>query len=355
LPALSIGSRVQQLGVRLLVSIVMPCFNVADTVSRTIRSVCNQTFTSFELLAVDDGSVDRTVDIIRDRTYRHMPAQAQLRVLSQENRGPGAARNRGMSEARGEIIAFLDADDLWSPEYLATVAAAFHRLPQLDALASNSWDLLRGGYHLNVERHRNDEVLIIDDFFKAVLQGTMVVRTSGISIRRSVVSRVGCMREDLLRSQDREYWARLAASQVCWGFSPEPLVVYNGMRAKSVSNNESRFVNVPSPEMWSREIWPLLDSSMQDGFRGWYMERAREMCREALQAGLDDQARATAKEALSRAADRHDTLFFLAVRHTPKKINRFVWPAGAWAKGLLRKARGTRGLTHTVSDMPSQP
>ncbi len=333
----------------------MPCFNVADTISRTIRSVCNQTFTGFELLAVDDGSVDKTVEIIRDRAHQHMPARAELRVLSQENRGPGAARNRGMSEARGDVIAFLDADDLWSPEYLATVAAAFQSLPHLDALASNSWDLLPGGYHLNVKRPRNDEVLIIDDFFKAVLQGTMVVRTSGISIRRSVVSRVGHMREDLLRSQDREYWARLAASRVCWGFSPEPLVVYNGMRTKSVSNNESRFVKVPSPEMWSREVWPLLDSSMHDGFRGWYMERAREMCREALQAGLDDQARATAKEALSRAADCRDTLFFLAVRYAPRKVNRFVWPAGSRVKSLFRKAGGARDLTHVMSDSPNQP
>lgn len=162
------------------------------------------------------------------------------------------------------------------------------------------------------------------------------------------------MREDLRRSQDKEYWARLAASRVRWGFSPEPLVIYNGLRVESVSRNEMRFVNIPSPEMWSSDIWPLLDSEMRDGFRVWYMERAREMCREALQEGVDDQARITAAEALLRATDRRDTFYFLAVRYAPKRINRIVWPAGSWVKSLTRRARGAPDVTHAPPDSPNR-
>lgn len=328
----------------------MPCFNVADTIERTIRAVCDQTFTDFELLAVDDGSEDETVQIILDCAGKYMPTPAQVRILSQRNSGPGAARNRGMREARGDLIAFLDADDLWSREYLAAVTAAFEKYPELDSLACNSWDLHAGGYDLNVET-RSDALLLVEDFFKAVQTKTMVVRTSGVTIRRSVVESVGYMREDLRRSQDKEYWARLAASGVRWGFLPEPLVLYNGLRAQSVSRNESRFTNVPSPEMWSRDIWPLLKPDMVGGFREWHLQRAKGICRECLQAGLDRQARATAREALMRTSDWRSGLFFLAVRLDLGKVYRLLQPVGARAKRLITKMRGGEPAAHPEFDL----
>jgi len=333
----------------LLISVVMPCFNVADSVARTIKSVCDQTFADFELLAIDDGSVDETVQIIQDYADKCMPTSAQVRIILQENSGPGAARNRGMREARGDLIAFLDADDLWHSRYLATVAATFERYPQLDALACNSWDLSTGGYYLNVEAGR-DAVMLIEDFFDAVQTETMVVRTSGVTIRRSVVASVGYMREDLRRSQDKEYWARLAASRVRWGFLPEPLVVYNGQRGQSVTRNESRFANLPSPETWSRDIWPLLHPDMVDGFREWHLRRARGICRECLQAGRDHQARAAAREALIRATDWRNRLFFYAVRFGPGRVYRLVHPVISWSKRLIHKVRGTESVAQSELD-----
>lgn len=245
-----------------------------------------------------------------------------------------------MSQGRGDLIAFLDADDVWSPEYLATVAGVFERFPQVDALASNAWDVYPDGCHLALEP-RNDTAFIIEDYFKARLDRTIVVRTSGVTMRRSVASRVGYMREDLLRSQDTEYWARLAASGICWGFSPEPLVFYDRVGARSLSRGLGWYINVPSPEMWSRDIWPLLDSSMHESFRKVYLRRAKGYCREYIRAGLDNEARTTAKEALSRATGCGNTLFFLAVRFGPSNLYRLVWRGGSWVKGLLRDTRRT--------------
>jgi glycosyltransferase involved in cell wall biosynthesis len=329
----------------------MPCFNVAKTVTATLASVCDQTFTDFELLAIDDGSSDNTVGVIVDYAQQHMPATAQLRVLSQENRGAGAARNLGMSQARGDLIAFVDADDRWSRDYLATVAAVCESFPQVEALASNSWDECPDGYYLNVKT-KNDAVLIIEDLFKALLDGTVLVRTSGVTIRRSAISAAGYMREDLRRGQDYEYWSRLAASGVCWGFSPKPLVFYDGVRAESLSRNQSRFRNAASPETWSRDVWPLLDPSMRRSFQEWYLRYARSLCWEELQVGLDCEARATAKEAFPRATGCHNTLFLLAVRFVPGWIHRLVWRSGSRMKRFARSVYRVLLIRESTAETP---
>lgn len=96
------------------ISIIMPVYNVEKFLQKTIRSVQNQTFTDFEVICVDDGSTDRSVEIIQE-TARE---DSRFSLLEQKNAGAGAARNYGFSFARGEYAIFLDSDDLFSPELL---------------------------------------------------------------------------------------------------------------------------------------------------------------------------------------------------------------------------------------------
>ncbi len=94
------------------VSVIIPLFNKAPYILRALESVRRQTLTDYELIVIDDGSTDGSGAIVADLK------QPGLTLLIQENSGPGAARNRGLAEARGEFVAFLDADDEWLPEYL---------------------------------------------------------------------------------------------------------------------------------------------------------------------------------------------------------------------------------------------
>ena len=95
------------------VSVIIPLYNKAPFVRRALDSVAAQTFADFEAIVVDDGSTDEGGRIVA--AY----ADARFRLIRQANAGPGAARNRGLGEAQGEFVAFLDADDEWLPEYLA--------------------------------------------------------------------------------------------------------------------------------------------------------------------------------------------------------------------------------------------
>jgi glycosyltransferase involved in cell wall biosynthesis len=114
----------------MLVSVIIPLYNKERSIARAIRSVCNQTFCDFELIVIDDGSTDRSADFARQYDDN------RVRVISQVNSGPGAARNAGIRAAKGEVLAFLDADDEWLPDFLKHSVAILDRYPEVASVTS---------------------------------------------------------------------------------------------------------------------------------------------------------------------------------------------------------------------------
>ena len=106
-----------------LVSVIIPTYNRAEIIEEAVDSVLAQDYKDFELIVVDDGSTDNTSEVLA--TYGD-----DIRVLYQENKGVSAARNRGISEAAGKLIAFLDSDDLWMPQKLTTQVEFFRHFHQ---------------------------------------------------------------------------------------------------------------------------------------------------------------------------------------------------------------------------------
>lgn len=97
---------------------IVPIYRVEKYIAETIRSVLDQTYENFELLLVDDGSPDRSVEICQQFT------DPRIRLIRQKNQGACAARNQGMRAATGDYYAFLDGDDLWLPEKLETYSTS---------------------------------------------------------------------------------------------------------------------------------------------------------------------------------------------------------------------------------------
>jgi glycosyltransferase involved in cell wall biosynthesis len=180
-----------------LVSIIIPTYNRAWIVRDAIDSVLGQTYADFELIVVDDGSTDRTPQILDAYGDR-------LRVIRQANQGVSAARNRGIGESSGPLIALLDSDDLWLPGKLSVQVDFFRKHPAaLICQTDEIW--IRNGLQVNPgKRHRKPSGMIFERSLELCL-----VSPSAVMFRRELIEKVGLFDESLPACEDYDLWLRV--------------------------------------------------------------------------------------------------------------------------------------------------
>ncbi len=174
-----------------VVSCIVPVWNASGYVGAALRSIAHQTYTSIEIVVVDDGSDDGSADAA-------LAACPEARVLRQPHAGPGAARNRGVVSSRGTWLAFLDADDLWHREKLARQLAALEQLPHFGFSLThvrNFWSP-----ELPESMRRRDDPLV-SRVWRGILCSTLLVR-------RKVFDRIGPFSESLVVGEDRDWFLR---------------------------------------------------------------------------------------------------------------------------------------------------
>ncbi len=195
-----------------LISVVIPAYNSQGTIERAVRSALTQDYDPIEVIVVDDGSEDRTAEVVRSI------ADGRIRLVRQPNAGPAAARNRGIGESRGEFVAFLDADDEWIPVHLTSCMKIFaerqdvgtvyswieHRLKNAQEIYGDRW-----------ERHR---------LFERVFWPSVRMVTSGVVMRCCVLDKIGVFDETLRSREDIDLFIR-AGEQYEIAELPEPQVI----------------------------------------------------------------------------------------------------------------------------------
>lgn len=179
------------------VSVVLPTYNRAGLLARAIDSVLGQTFKSYELIVVDDGSTDHTQHLLAAYAGR-------LTILRQPNRGVSTARNRGITAASGDLIALLDSDDYWLPRKLERQAAFFDDHP--DALICQTEELwIRNGVRVNPgRRHAKTGGMIFEKSLPLCM-----VSPSAVMFRRTLLDEVGLFDESLPACEDYDLWLRI--------------------------------------------------------------------------------------------------------------------------------------------------
>ena len=207
---------------RVRVSVVIPTYNRAEFVREAIESVLQQDYPDVELIVVDDGSRDCTAAVVGE----FGPA---LRYLWQENRGVSAARNCGVAASTGDLIAFLDSDDLWAPRKVSAQVAYFEAHPEAQACHTDEvW--IRHGVRVNERRiHRKQGGWQ----FLASLPRCLI-SPSAIMMRRRLWERLGGFDESLPACEDYDLWLRLTAVTPV-GFLPDRLVTKRGGHADQLS------------------------------------------------------------------------------------------------------------------------
>jgi glycosyltransferase involved in cell wall biosynthesis/peptidoglycan/xylan/chitin deacetylase (PgdA/CDA1 family)/SAM-dependent methyltransferase len=167
-----------------LVSVIVPAYNAARTIDETLRSVRAQTHANLEILVVDDGSRDATPEVV----LRHAALDARIRLIRQPNGGVAAARNRGIAEARGELVAPVDADDLWRPDKIARQVRAMHEAGEQVGLVYCWYALIDERSRIINLRHRPTEE---GNVLARMCIGNLVGNGSSALIRRRAVLEVG--------------------------------------------------------------------------------------------------------------------------------------------------------------------
>lgn len=205
------------------ITVVIPLYNKEQEIARTLRSVLAQTLPPREIIVVDDGSTDRSAEIVE--SFRN----PLIRLIRQQNRGVSAARNRAIGEARTEWVALLDGDDRWEPGYLKAIDRLIGRYPGCGAYAT-SFNVENDGRITPGDTPQREGIV---DFFAESLRRYVLI-PSATTLRRDLVRSLGGFPEGMRMGEDQYLWTRVARSaSVC--LSPERLVVYT----RSASNRSA--------------------------------------------------------------------------------------------------------------------
>jgi glycosyltransferase involved in cell wall biosynthesis len=233
------------------ISVVIPCYNGSKYLHETLKSVLAQTFPPLEVIVVDDGSTDDSAAIAES----YGPP---VRVIRQPNQGESVARNRGIEEANGEWVAFLDADDMWLPEKLAEQAKLM--APEVGAVCSSDLATYPDG---RTKLHTPRPA-----FFKRarILEHGAPCHISSLVVRRNLPVRFPAWTknaEDIVYYLDLCQWARFA-------IAPQPLTVYRLHSGGQTANPEmgerrdaslAKWLQLNQDQIPKIELHPLLDAS----------------------------------------------------------------------------------------------
>jgi glycosyltransferase involved in cell wall biosynthesis len=204
------------------ISVIIPTYNRAGKLKEAIDSVLAQDYDDFELIVVDDGSTDDTLQILK--AYG-----AKVKVIRQRNQGVSAARNRGIAAASGGLMAFLDSDDLWLPGKLTTQIDFFKKTP--DALICQTEEIwIRNGVRVNPkERHRKYSGMIFEQSLALCL-----VSPSAVMVRRGLFEKFGLFDESLPACEDYDMWLRVSCRCPVYLIN-KPLIIKRGGHADQLS------------------------------------------------------------------------------------------------------------------------
>jgi glycosyltransferase involved in cell wall biosynthesis len=198
------------------VSVIIPTFNRAQKIARAVASVLYQTFADYEILVIDDGSEDTTSKALA-------PFLPHIQCITHsKNLGVSAARNTGIRASDSPLIAFLDSDDYWLPDKLATQVSFFSEHPQAVACQTEErW--IRRGVRVNpMKKHFK----LSGEIFEPCLK-LCVVSPSAAVVKRSLLEEVGVFDEDFPVCEDYDLWLRISWKYPIW-LIPEPLVIKEG-------------------------------------------------------------------------------------------------------------------------------
>jgi glycosyltransferase involved in cell wall biosynthesis len=307
---------------KMLFSVVIPTFNRAGHLRQALDSVFAQTFGDYEVIVVDDGSTDDT-----EKVANHYGNRIQL--FRQSNQGPGAARNLGIQEARGEFVAFLDSDDIWFPWTLKNLEQVVARPSRPGFIAGKLFDF-KTSTDLAGKVETEMEVVEFRDYLSAARTSKFTILTcSCVVVRRSELNRAGGFTNQHMNGEDSDLWLRLG---IVPGFAVIESPVTCGYRrhpGSAVANLEKTF----------RGMNHLIATEFAGAYPGGVQRR-----RERIEI-ISRHVR-SASRSLARNHDwRHAISLYVKIFRWLCQLGKWKYLVGFWPELLLKAVRDPKAPT----------
>lgn len=204
------------------ITVVIPLYNKKDSITSTLKSVFEQTFLPEEIIVVNDGSTDDSEKLVE--ALKH----PLVKILNQPNKGVSSARNIGIKEAAGDWIAFLDADDIWLPDFLEKMRLLFNTFPESKMFASSYFLQNQTGLRINIQLNRltfTGKYGKLENYFEVASVSHPPICSSAVIIERNALNIIGGFPQNVKSGEDLITWAKLA-SNIQIAYTKEPLSVF---------------------------------------------------------------------------------------------------------------------------------
>jgi glycosyltransferase involved in cell wall biosynthesis len=297
----------------------MPLFNKEREVSRAIRSVLAQTFHSYEIIVVNDGSTDNGPAILRAIN------DPRIHIIDQKNAGVSAARNRGINEGKADLIAFLDADDEWLPNFLETISRLKSNFPSCSVFATNYlYQNVDGLFMPTIVRGlpKGKWEGVIKNYFKVASQSDPPIWSSAVAVRKAALASIGGFPIGVKVGEDLITWAKLGL-QYKIAYSTYPGAIF--YLRESLWGRPTRIPD--SVDMVGKEFERMLDAEGNKEIRGlkeyiahWHQMRASVF----LRLGKRKEAINEVKKIAGYSKKNPKLYVFFAIALLPQKICNWV-------------------------------
>ena len=241
------------------ISVVIPLYNKEKHIEKTISSVLSQTISDFEIIVVNDGSTDKSPNAVQNFK------DPRIRLIHQKNAGVSAARNKGIYEANADLIAFLDADDEWTPDFLKTILRLYEKYPQAGLYATfyflSNNKTLATPYIKGI--HSSPWEGLITNYFYNVSNTNLPFSASSVAVPKCVFYDVGFFSVGMARGEDQDMWARIAIKYpIAYSTNKESIYHLDATNRacnkkiilKEIPFQETPFIKIAKTKIYAGEI-----------------------------------------------------------------------------------------------------
>lgn len=185
-----------------MISVVIPLYNKKKYIVNTLQCVINQNYSDYEIIIVNDGSTDGSGEVVEQYIKDNPQSLSTIHIIHKPNGGVSSARNRGIQEAKGEYIAFLDADDLWEPQYLQAAADLIRHYPTAVLYVIGSGAIYRG-------KKYGSESNQLEGLYEQIWLNSPSFAPSACLVKRETLLQIGGFDERMAFGEDLDVWWRL--------------------------------------------------------------------------------------------------------------------------------------------------